>query len=224
MDQLKILKILERTRLLRPPRRLLATFGDTEIRYYLLSDVEDLADRCRIREGKILAHKPKILTLDALQKRFSGFGSDAREYVNWILEAYHDVLRVLEYNFKNQMETTKVLRQDPKILAEKIQKDLDGKQTSQAAVLLCPDAGWQLALMKFVIDEIRRSYPTQLREMEERDLFNPQVREEKTRRQEIEGLFKAASQDRFVIKTLGEKLNRYGLFQEYEDRFFSLLS
>ncbi|MBI4052081.1 MAG: hypothetical protein HY400_06210 [Elusimicrobia bacterium] len=223
MTNSKLLEILDQIRLLRSPKRKLATFGDTRIQYHLLSSVEDLPDRCRLRQGNLLAFKPKILTLEALKERFQGFGSEAREYVDWLREAYWDVFRALEYSFKNEMSETRVLRQKPKVVAEKIQQDLDGREIAEAAVLMCPDAGWQLALMKFILDETRRSFPFQLREMEDRNLFNPEIREETRKRQEVEGLLKAASRDRSLIKDLGEKLHRYGLFQEYEDRFFSLI-
>jgi hypothetical protein len=39
---------------------------------------------------------------------------------------------------------------------------------------------------------------------------------------EIESDFRAAQGDRDKARALGEKLRGYGLFEEYEDRFFEL--
>ena len=224
MDNARALKILGATRVIRIPKKRLATFGDTRIPYHLVSGVENLPGRCRLREGNILAERPKILTPDAFKNRFHGFGPRAREFVDWMTESYGDVLRALEYYFKNSLEHTRVLHQDPKTVLENLRKEQEAQETPGSAVLFCPDAGWQLALMKFIVDETQRSFPIHLREMQERDFFNPEAREQKRRRREVEALLQAASRDRSLIKLLGEKLKTYDLFQEYEDSFLALLS
>jgi hypothetical protein len=43
-------------------------------------------------------------------------------------------------------------------------------------------------------------------------------------RREIEELFLAASRDASRIGALGKKLQHYGLFEEYQDRFFALVN
>ena len=40
---------------------------------------------------------------------------------------------------------------------------------------------------------------------------------------EIEAAFLAASRDSSLISMLGSKLQRHGLFEQYQDRFFALL-
>ncbi|NQT94571.1 MAG: hypothetical protein HQ559_17580 [Lentisphaerae bacterium] len=42
-------------------------------------------------------------------------------------------------------------------------------------------------------------------------------------RDDIEALFLGAARDRSLIKMLAKRLQEYGVFEEYEDRFFSLV-
>ena len=42
-------------------------------------------------------------------------------------------------------------------------------------------------------------------------------------RREIDQAFVAASKDPSLIRSLNQKLHHYGLFDEYQDRFFSLI-
>ena len=100
----------------------------------------------------------------------------------------------------------------------RIRKDLE--ETPDAAILLCPDVGWQVALMKCLLDESRKAFGGHVREFEEKGMFR---NSEERRRDEIEGLLRRASADRSLVGLLGSKLKEYGLFAEYEDRFFALL-
>lgn len=210
--------MLRRTQVLRGPQRRLAAFGDTRIRYHLLSTVEDLEDRTRLREGIVVSERPKILTPDHLRERFEGFDEEARAFGDWLLKAYGDEVRALEYKFKNQPQGAQVLGSKPAELADRIQRSL--ADVPDAAVVLCPDAGWQIALMKMLLDESRQAFPGHVRQMEARGLFRTP---DEKRRDEIEALFKRVADDRSLLGLLASKLGEYGLFAEYEDRFFALV-
>jgi hypothetical protein len=222
MDPRTIRRLLQETRLLRAPKRLLDTFGSTRIEYHLVSPVEDLPDKTRLREGRIVSERPKILTPQTLRERFEGFGEEAREFADWLCREYRGVLRALEYQFKNEDLHTRVLGQAPRQTARRIQDELDERGVADAAVILCPDAAWSLAVMKFTLDEASRSFPTHLKELESRSLFDPKNAESRRRRAEIEELFPSASIDPDARRALGHKLREYGLFNEYEDKFLSL--
>lgn len=199
---------------------MLATFGATRIDYHLISPVEDLERRTRLREGTVVSRRPKILTPEAFAERFEGFGEDARPFMRWLTGAYRDLLRSLEYNFKNQGFTTRVLSDSPADVAQRIASELDSREERASALILCPDGAWSLALMKFSLDEAARSFATHVSDLERRGLFKePAEREQDRRRRELEALFSAAAADRDVLATLGRKLHEYGLFAEYEDRY-----
>lgn len=223
MEPLEALKILKSTHILRPSRKRLATFGSTKTDYHLVSAIEGMKNRCRLREGIVLAEKPSIITPETFKERFQGFGPDKEEFAQILSALYQDILRGIEYKFKNEPGPVRILNENYKAVGEKIKADLDSRDVIHAAVIACPDAGWQLSLMKFIVKEIQQSFPHHAREMEEHDMFNPAGRMERKKRYEIETLFQKAGADRSKLSELGKKLKEYGLFEQYEDRFFSLL-
>ncbi len=222
MDPAVIEKYLRQTRIVRAPRRPLSTFGATRISYHLVSPVEDLKNKTRLREGEVVSQRPKILTADAFAQRFEGFGDDAKEFAQWLTSSYRELLRALEYNFKNQGFKTRVVSESPAAVLDRIGTELDAREGAGDAVIACPDGAWSLALMKFTLDESARSFPTHVRDLERRGLFDAPRREQDRRRREIEELFSAAAGDPTARERLGRKLREYGLFEEYEDRYLGL--
>jgi hypothetical protein len=222
MDAEAFRKIAGQIKVLRAPGHALATFGATRLTYHLVSPVEDLENRTRLRRGTVLSEKPRIITPDAFAERFKGFGRQAQEFAQWLTPAYRDLLRALEYNFKNQDLKTRVISGAPQAVAERIVADLERREVRDEAVIGCPDGAWGLALMKFTLDYAARSFPEQVRDLERRGLFDPAGKEAERRRREVEQLFAAAQQDRAAVELLGRKLREYGFFEEYEDRFLAL--
>lgn len=223
MDPALVAKLLARTQILRAPRSSLSTFGATHLEYHLVSPVEDMPDKTRVRKGEIVSERPQILTAEAFLERFKGFGPDAKEYAQWLTSAYKDLLRSLEYNFRNKRVSTRVINESPAVVADRIAGELDGRDLRNQALIVAPDAAWSLALMKFTLDEAARSFPTHVRDLERRGLFDPARASSDRKRAEIETLFAAArAGDAGVRDALGRKLRDYGLFAEYEDRFLAL--
>ncbi len=221
MDTAAFQKLLRQIEVVHAPSHALATFGATNLAYHLLSPIDKLPDRTRLRRGTVVSQKPKILTPDALKERFQGFGRKASEFAELLTPAYRDLLRALEYSFKNQDLTTRVITASPQDVAERIQADLGKREAQSEAIIRCPDSAWGLALMKFTLDHTARSFPVHVRDLERRGLFDPTGRQAGRRRREIEELFAAARKDRSVLEALGRKLREYGLFDEYEDKFLS---
>lgn len=221
-DKDKIAGLLARTDVLRAPKRRLATFGATRIDYHLISPIEAMPDRTRLREGAVVAQRPQILTPESLRERFEGFGEDADEFARWAQSAYHGLLRAIEYNFRNQNTSARDIGETPGLVAERMLADFDSRDVTDRAVIRCPDSAWPLALMKFTLDETARSFPGHVRDIELRGMFSADRGEGQRRRREVESLFQRAERDRALLETLGAKLKDYGLFDEYEDRFLSL--
>jgi hypothetical protein len=224
MDQPLIAKFLEATRVLSGPKRRLAAYGPTNIEYHLISSIDDLTGKTRLREGSVVSERPLILTSESLRERFEGFGEDGREFTRWLTEEYHDLLRALEYKFRNKDLHTRVLNEDSRVIASRIRQDLESRSATDAVLIQCPDAAWSLALMKFTLDEASKAFPGHIRSFEEHGLFDPAGTAMRRRKAEIEKLFKLAASNPATRTTLGKILKEYGLFQEYEDRFLSLFN
>jgi hypothetical protein len=224
VDRELIDRYLREIRLLRPPKRLLSTFGTTRIEYHLVSPVEDMPGKTRLREGVVVSEKPAVLAPQTLLERFDGFGDEGRAFAEFIGREYAEFLRAVEYRFRNSGARTTVVGRSLQDTADSIQADLGSRDVAEAAVISCPDPAWSLALMKFTLDEASRSFPTHLRDLERRGFFDPGGPGARRRKAEIERLFSQASADAGARKVLGEKLREYGMFEDYEDRFLSLFS
>lgn len=181
-----------------------------------------MKDKTRLREGSVFSERPLILTADALKERFEGFGEESKEAARWICEQYRDLLRALEYKFRNQDYRASVLNDDVRDVAGRVQEDLRSRSAQDAVLIRCPDAAWSLALMKFTLDEAARAFPAHVRSFEEHGLFDPGAAAGRRQEREIESLFSTAVTDAAARSELGRKLKEYGLFERYEDRFLTL--
>lgn len=213
---------LRQTTVLRFPRHRLATFGRTEIQYQLVTSVSTEPLLANLRSGKVIAERPQILTPDMFSQRFQGFGDDSSSFERFLKENFSDSFRGLEYSFRNELSATEPHRTDPRELAKNIRRDLDARDVARAAVIMGPESGWSFSLMKFILEETSQSFSVNLRELDERGLFNPERGEERQRR-EVETLFRKAESDPSLIKPLAALLNRTELFDEFQDRFFALV-
>lgn len=217
-----IKSLLAGVRVLREPKHRLATFGATRVDYHLISAIDELPDRTRLREGTVVAQRPQILTPDAFKERFAGFGDESAEFARWLSDSYQDLLRGLEYNFRNQGFAARVVNDEPRAVSDRMLADFDARGVTDRVVIRCPDGAWSLALMKFTLDESARSFPGHVRDLERRGMFEPDRGEDRRHRRMVEAMFDSARRDRSGLEALERALREYGLFQEYEDRFLSL--
>src|SRR4029077_20985182 len=100
------LDAMRHTRILKPPKHAIATFGTTKLRYVLLSGVPGEPDYCRLREGEVTAQRPKILTPEFWKNRFQGFGEVSPALREEFEKVYGEALKGLEYGFHNNLKTT----------------------------------------------------------------------------------------------------------------------
>lgn len=223
MDIRKSFKeVLEKTSVVKVPKHRISTFGNTRIQYFFVSELPALKDRSRLREGLVIAESPKILTPEMMKNRFEGFGDESEEFGKWLSDKYGASLRGLQYRFRNESVGSKVEYLPLKDLSENLSKSLE-RGPEQSALIQGPDTTWQISLMKFIVDECMRSFVGNLRELDEHGYFESPGESQAARRKEVEGLFARAESDPSSVPLLGDRLKRYGLFKEYEDRFFRLV-
>src|SRR5437899_12926767 len=91
---------IENTQVILAPERQIATFGTTSFHFYLISELMDRVDQVRIRNGKIHAERPQILTPEHFSRLLlEGFGDKAQRYVDRLRE-YARNIAVLRYGFQ----------------------------------------------------------------------------------------------------------------------------
>ncbi|MFC1980512.1 hypothetical protein ACFLVS_06740, partial [Chloroflexota bacterium] len=91
-----------------------------------------------------------------------------------------------------------------------------------ASIIKGEDELWDVSLMKFAYEMTRSSLRNNILQMENRGLLDVDsggIPADARRR--IEELFQQVSKGEREPNELKEELNRWGLFEEYEDRFFN---
>jgi hypothetical protein len=224
METNPFFELMRGVKILRPPRHMLATFGSTTLNYVLLSPLVADQKQCRRREGHVIIERPQILTPDLWRRQFEGFGEEAEAYREFLDNLYGEAFRALQYRFKNTLESTSTEHASLAEAADRAAAALEKGNSPRTALLQGPDSAWNLSIMKFIVDISMRSFPSNVRELNERGFFDPAQRALTSQRREIEKLFREAQTDRSAIHRLGEFLKQTGLFSEYEDRFFALIN
>jgi hypothetical protein len=212
---------LNNTRVVLPPAQRLETFGATLIHYHLVSELMDSVGKIRIREGRIQAHRPTIIMPTAIADNLlDGFGEEAERYVEWLREHSKD-LRILQYGFVIRKEEIRdeTITDTLDAVVERVSRTVREKSDPLSAVVVGVDSPWEVSLLKMMVEVTNQSYLSNVHEMERHRMFTPGA----GIRQEIETDFHLAGRHPDRINELGNKLQKAGLFSEYEDRFFALV-
>src|SRR5438093_7706701 len=91
---------IENTQVILAPEQKIATFGSTSFHFYLISELMDRVDQIRVRNGKIHAERPQILTPEHFSRLLlEGFGDKAQRYADQLRE-YARNIAVLRYGFQ----------------------------------------------------------------------------------------------------------------------------
>jgi hypothetical protein len=217
MDDFDFWYAVHNTRILIRPRQPLETFGQTTLSYHLLTEFPDEADRVRVREGRILAYRPVLITPRALQDSpLEGFeGPEAGDYLEWLKENEQN-LALIQYGFKIRKELSQEYRVSERIqlVADRVRDEVRRKGNPLDAVLIGVDRPWEVCLLKLLIEVARHSAPHNAGQLRS---------DPDGTRAAIEEAFAAARRDPARIGDLAGLLEKNGSFSEYEDRFFALV-
>jgi len=205
------------TEVLEMPRGRLETFGSTLINYKLVTELMDSVGQVRVREGRIQAFRPEILTPQSLtESPLEGFETaPADEFVQWLREHESD-LTLLKYGFKIRHEnaTESIIHDSVENVVDRVRADLASKEDPLAALVLGVDDPWEVCLLKLLFEVVRMSAPGNVRDL--------RADPDGTRHQ-IERAFRQAARNRDQLAPLADLLKGLGEFQAYEDRFYALV-
>ena len=212
------------TEIIKMPNRSLETFGTTTLNYHLVTELMDVTDQVRIREGRMLANQPQILTPESYaESLLEGFGEEADKYVQWLKENENDI-KILHYGYKLKQESFSehIVTGDIKTVMERVRETVESRDDPLSAILIGVDDPWDVCLIKLFVEIMRASATTNLTELMRRNVLEDK-RKSKQIHDEIENFFLAAGRNPALINKLGARLQETGLFSKYEDRFFSLV-
>ena len=164
---------IENTRVILAPQRQIASFGSTSFRFYLISELMDQVNEVRVRDGRIHAERPQILTPEHYCRLLlEGFGEKAEKYVEQLRERTRD-MAVLRYGFQfRKTDVTERMFRDPvEAVIARTKLHVEHTEEPLSAVIQGVDDAWEVCLLKFTIDMIERSSGGNLGDFRKRGLI-----------------------------------------------------
>ena len=149
------------------PTHALETFENTLVNYHLISELEDHPGKIRVREGRLEAHKPLVLTPTRYAEiTMEGFGEQAREYVEF-LRQHEDDMRILQYGYhlKSDKFSEQVVTDSLAAVTERVKAEVIASGDRFGAVLQGVDEPWDVALVELWRREVDRSAGKNLKEL-----------------------------------------------------------
>ena len=213
------------TKIVRGPSRALETFGATRINYRHLAELPDDPRKIRIREGRLEAHKPAIITPEEYaESQMDGFGEEARKYLDF-LKANRDNIRILQYGFQLRQEafSEQVVTDTLDAVTARVVADVEATNDDFAAVIQGVDEPWDVSLVHFFWLHVNASAPVNVREFEAARRQEMEDSTPRAVRDEVEAAFAKAQENPALVHELGALLQRKGVFDRYQDRFFRLV-
>jgi hypothetical protein len=215
----KIQYALENTRVIRSPRQRLATFGTTNVYYYMVTEL--MQDVNIVREGRVIAAKPKIVT-PAYLVNLEGFSGQAKRYMQMIASQNPHKPGIL-YAYKNESCEMNIVSQPAADVLEKINQRIDLHNDPLMAIIQGVEEMWDVSLLKFTFELTSSSVYSNFSEFYGKGRFAADEQGvPQDARQSIEELFEIARSDPSRAPELVGELHRWNLWGEYQDRFLKM--
>jgi len=164
---------VENTQVIVAPEHQIATFGSTSFHFYLISELMDQVNEVRVRDGRIHAERPQIVTPEHYARLLlEGFGEQAERYVEQLRERLRNVA-VLRYGFQFRKTdvTENTFRESIGSVIARTKDQVASSGQPLSAVIQGVDDAWEVCLLKFTIDLMQRSSGTNLGDFRRRGLL-----------------------------------------------------
>jgi hypothetical protein len=227
IDDERIKNAVLNTEILRTPKQSLYTFGITTISYYLITqpayaEKDVPVTETVVREGKVIAERPRIVTPYYLS-HLEGFGAEARKYFESLAAEFGPGLAGIYYTYKNEPKEMNIISESLRVVVEKINTQIDERGDKLAAIIRGEDTLWDVSLLKFIFELTRRSVGDNVSQMGQRGLLNMDTSGlPLDARLRIDEMFRQVSRGEREPHELKDELDRWHVFEEYQDRFLAL--
>jgi len=227
IDDERIRLAVKHTEILRAPKQSLSTFGTTNIYYYLVtepaySELVGNVTETVVREGKVIAERPRIVTPFYLS-RLEGFSAEARRYFEMLIKMHGSNAPGLFYTYRNESKELNIVSDTLLSVVDKLNTEIDRQADPLVSIIKGEDEFWDVSLMKFIYEMTRSSLPENLMQLGSRGLLDIDTSGVPVdARARIEDLFRKVTKGEAEPRELREELERWNLFEEYEDRFLTI--
>ncbi|MCL4386160.1 MAG: hypothetical protein M1326_07590 [Cyanobacteria bacterium] len=237
----KIRFALENTEIIKQPKKFLATYESTTVHYYILAvpfylefEGKSLESETIIREGRITWQKPKLITPSYIL-RMEGFSDEAKKAFEILASGNYDIAFMLyRLKFVKDYDHMEIVSNSLQSVAKKIGEEIEKRQDPFCAIIKGVDEFWDVSLSRFIYElALNSAYFSQAPDLSENNMIGinpegiPVISKDKygipvAARVEIENLFKLYEKGEIEASKLKEEIDNWGLFNLYQDRFFSM--
>ena len=222
-DKQRLERAIVTTSVIRPPKQMLSTFGVTAINYHLLTipSYENHGElETVVRTGRVIADRPKIVTPQYLS-HIDGFSAEAAQYFDKIKEEFGPDAPAVFYSYRNEPGGMEIVANGLEETACRINEQIDKDGDQLAAVIKGDDALWDVSVMKFIFDITSASLSRNMSEMNNTGLLNMRDGVPQQALMNIESMFSKLTSGDLDPHELQQELERWGLFESYQDRFLA---
>jgi hypothetical protein len=227
IDEERVAYAIAKTEVLRFPKQTLATFGITNIYYYLVTEpsYQELVGEVRetvVREGRVIAERPRVVTPFYLLN-LEGFSESAGSYLETIRQQYGPYAPGLFYTYRNERGELTIVSDDLAAVVNRLNAKIDKEGDPLSAIVKGVDELWDVSLLKFIYDFTEGSLGNNVWDLGARGLLDiDSSGVPREARYRVEELFDQVKRGEMEPSELKRELDRWNLFQEYEDRFLNL--
>ena len=129
----------------------------------------------------------------------------------------------LFYTYKNEPKETNIVADNLPSVVSKINADIDKRGDPLASIIKGEDELWDASLLKFIYEMTRSSLEENVLQMQSRGLLDIDAGGIPVdARLRIEELFRQVERGEREPRELKDELDRWNLFEDYEDRFLAI--
>src|ERR1035437_5331913 len=214
------------TQIVRAPKQSLATFGITNIYYYLVAEAAyneiNKSTETVVREGRVVAERPKIVTPYYLS-RVQGFSPEAKKYFETLMQPHSPDPPGIFYAYRNEPKELNIVSDPLAAVIKKLNSDIEKKGDPLTSIIKGEDTLWDVSILKFIYEITERSVHDNVQQFNQRGLLNMDASGlPGDARMRIEGLFNLVEKGEMEPSDLKTELDHWNIFEEYQDRFFAL--
>jgi hypothetical protein len=159
---------LENTELVRAPQQALTTFGSSVIDYYVVTEL--VGNVSVIRDGKVVAERPKIVT-PAYLVNVEGFSEQARRYIA-MMARERPYESGIFYRYKNEPKGMNVVSEPIKQVISKLSSQIEEERNPLSTIIRGVEELWDVSLLMFIYELTTRSVRTNVAEFSRRGFLD----------------------------------------------------
>ncbi|UCE97520.1 MAG: hypothetical protein JSV74_06140 [Dehalococcoidia bacterium] len=228
LDDERIEHAVRNTEILRLPKQSIATFGTTNINYYMVTkpvydETGEESSETVVREGRVIAERPRIVT-PYYMTQLEGFSINAKRYFNTLIKNYGENAPGIFYTYRNEPGKLSIVNNEMKSVLERLNIEIEKRGDPLTTIIKGQDELWDVSLMRFIYEITSISMQDNLSQLFSRGLIEvDKAGVPMDARMRIEELFVKMAKGELNPNEVRKELDRWNLFEEYQDRFFRLL-